>query len=155
MSFLNGILILGAFTAVVPLAIHLFNRSRFKIVKWGATHLLESVLHKNRKQIQLEQWIILLIRCAIPVILALTLARMVVMNWNSFLFFLLLPLAALLFLILIAFSRTTGWLWGLLSLACLLATLLGAFGFVPDWGLEKKTFRTFRRSSSQYRYPPR
>ena len=138
MSFLNGILILGAFAAVVPLAIHLFNRSRFKIVKWGATHLLESVLRKNRKQIQLEQWIILLIRCAIPMILALTLARMVVMNWNSFLFFLLLPLAALLFLILIAFSRTTGWLWGLLSLACLLATLLGAFGFVPEWGLEKK-----------------
>lgn len=138
MSFLNGILILGAFAAVVPLAIHLFNRSRFKIVKWGATHLLESVLRKNRKQIQLEQWIILLIRCAIPVILALTLARMVVMNWNSFLFFLLLPLAALLFLILIAFSRTTGWLWGFLSLACLLATLLGAFGFVPEWGLEKK-----------------
>ena len=138
MSFLNGILILGAFAAVVPLAIHLFNRSRFKIVKWGATHLLESVLRKNRKQIQLEQWIILLIRCAIPMILALTLARMVVMNWNSFLFFLLLPLAALLFLILIAFSRTTGWLWGFLSLACLLATLLGAFGFVPEWGLEKK-----------------
>ena len=138
MSFLNGILILGAFAAVVPLAIHLFNRSRFKIVKWGATHLLESVLRKNRKQIQLEQWIILLIRCAIPVILALTLARMVVMNWNSFLFFLLLPLAALLFLILIAFSRTNGWLWGFLSLACLLATLLGAFGFVPEWGLEKK-----------------
>lgn len=138
MSFLNGILILGAFATVVPLAIHLFNRSRFKIVKWGATHLLESVLRKNRKQIQLEQWIILLIRCAIPVILALTLARMVVMNWNSFLFFLLLPLAALLFLILIAFSRTTGWLWGFLSLACLLATLLGAFGFVPEWGLEKK-----------------
>jgi hypothetical protein len=137
-SFLNGILILGAFAAVVPLAIHLFNRSRFKIVKWGATHLLESVLRKNRKQIQLEQWIILLIRCAIPVILALTLARMVVMNWNSFLFFLLLPLAALLFLILIAFSRTTGWLWGFLSLACLLATLLGAFGFVPEWDLEKK-----------------
>ena len=138
MSFLNGILILGAFAAVVPLAIHLFNRSRFKIVKWGATHLLESVLRKNRKQIQLEQWIILLIRCAIPVILALTLARMVVMNWNSFLFFLLLPLAALLFLILIAFSRPPGWLWGFLSLACLLATLLGAFGFVPEWGLEKK-----------------
>ena len=147
MSFLNGILILGAFAAVVPLAIHLFNRSRFKIVKWGATHLLESVLRKNRKQIQLEQWIILLIRCAIPVILALTLARMVVMNWNSFLFFLLLPLAALLFLILIAFSRTTGLLWGLLSFACLLATLLGAFGFVPEWGSEKKL-------SAQYGYPP-
>jgi hypothetical protein len=91
-SFLNGALVLGALTALVPLVIHLFNRSRFKVIKWGASHLLESVLRKNRKQIQLEQWIILIIRCAIPILLALTLARMVVMNWNSFLFFLLLPL---------------------------------------------------------------
>ena len=92
---------------MVPLVIHLFNRSRFKVIKWGASHLLESVLRKNRKQIQLEQWIILIIRCAIPVLLALALARMVVMNWNSFLFFLLLPLAALLFLILVAFAKNS------------------------------------------------
>ena len=138
MSFLNGVLVLGAFAALAPLAIHLFNRSRFKIIKWGATHLLESVLRKNRRQIQLEQWIILIIRCAIPILLALTLARMVVMNWNSFLLFLVLPLASLLFLIFVAFSKKTRWLWGLLSLGCLLATLLSAFGLLPEWGKEKK-----------------
>ena len=104
MNFLNGTLVLGALAALVPLFIHLFNRSRFKIIKWGATHLLESVLRKNRKQVQLEQWIILIIRCAIPIILALTLARMVVNDWNSFLYFLILPLSALAFLILTAFS---------------------------------------------------
>ena len=47
MSFLNGALALGALTALVPLVIHLFNRSRFKVIKWGASHLLESVLRKN------------------------------------------------------------------------------------------------------------
>ena len=138
MSFLNGALVLGALTALVPLIIHLFNRSRFKIIKWGATHLLESVLRKNRKQIQLEQWIILIIRCAIPVLLALTLARMVVMNWNSFLFFLLLPLGALLFLIIMAFSQKTRFFWGLLCFACLFLTGLGALGFLPNWGEENK-----------------
>ena len=138
MSFLNGALVLGALTALVPLIIHLFNRSRFKIIKWGATHLLESVLRKNRKQIQLEQWIILIIRCAIPVLLALTLARMVVMNWNSFLFFLLLPLGALLFLIVMAFSQKTRFFWGLLCFACLFLTGLGALGFLPNWGEENK-----------------
>ena len=138
MSFLNGALVLGALTALVPLTIHLFNRSRFKIIKWGASHLLESVLRKNRKQIQLEQLIILIIRCAIPVLLALTLARMVVMNWNSFLFFLLLPLAALLFLIFMAFTQRTRIFWGFLSLACLVATALGALGLLPDWGKEQK-----------------
>ena len=55
MTFLNGILAFGAIAALVPLLIHLFNRSRFKVVAWGAIHLLESVLRKNRKQIQLEQ----------------------------------------------------------------------------------------------------
>jgi hypothetical protein len=137
-SFLNGALALGALTALVPLVIHLFNRSRFKVIKWGASHLLESVLRKNRKQIQLEQWIILIIRCSIPILLALTLARMVVMNWNSFLFFLLLPLAALLFLIIVAFTKRTRLLWGLLCLACLIVTGFGALGFLPDWGKDHK-----------------
>ena len=59
MTFLNGILALGAVAALVPLIIHLFNRSRFKIVAWGAIHLLESVLRKNRKQVELEQIILL------------------------------------------------------------------------------------------------
>ena len=138
MSFLNGALVLGTLTALIPLVIHLFNRSRFKVIKWGASHLLESVLRKNRKQIQLEQWIILIIRCAIPILLALALARMVVMDWNSFLFFLVLPLAALLFLILVAFTKKTRLIWGLLCLVCLLATGLGALGFLPDWGKDSK-----------------
>ena len=60
MSFLNQILAFGAAAALIPLIIHLFNRSRFRVVEWGAMHLLESVLRKNRKQVQLEQIILLL-----------------------------------------------------------------------------------------------
>ena len=138
MSFLNGALALGALTALVPLFIHLFNRSRFKVIKWGASHLLESVLRKNRKQIQLEQWIILIIRCAIPIILALTLARMVVTDWNAFLYFLILPLSALALLILTAFSTALRWPCGFLSLVCLIAMILGIFGILPDWGKDKE-----------------
>ena len=61
MTFLNGILAFGAIAALVPLLIHLLNRSRFKVVAWGAIHLLESVLRKNRKQVQLEQIILLIL----------------------------------------------------------------------------------------------
>ena len=46
-------------------------------------HLLESVIRVNRKQVQLEQLILLLIRCAIPILLALCLARMVVTDWGT------------------------------------------------------------------------
>ena len=63
---------------------------------------------------------------------------MVVMNWNSFLFFLLLPLGALLFLIVMAFSQKTRFFWGLLCFACLFLTGLGALGFLPNWGEENK-----------------
>ena len=102
MTFLNGILAFGAIAALVPLLIHLLNRSRFKVVAWGAIHLLESVLRKNRKQVQLEQIILLIIRCIIPILLALALARMVVTEWGPFLNRIILPLVALGFLILVA-----------------------------------------------------
>ena len=129
---------------MVPLVIHLFNRSRFKVIKWGASHLLESVLRKIRKQIQLEQWIILSIRCVIPI--SLLLLQMVVMNWNSFLFFLLLPLAALLFLILVAFAKKTRFIWGvfvwLVSCYCPWCSR-----FLRDWGKDKVIGRIRRCSS--------
>jgi hypothetical protein len=75
MNFLNIALLAGAAAFAIPLIIHLFHKSRFKVVKWGAMHLLEAVLKTNRRRIQIEQWILLAIRCAIPVLLALTMAR--------------------------------------------------------------------------------
>ena len=50
----------------------------------------------------------------------------------------LLPLAALLFLIIMAFTKRTRIFWGLLCGACLLVTGLGALGFLPDWGKDHK-----------------
>jgi hypothetical protein len=75
MNFLNIALLGGAAALAIPILIHLFHKSRFKIVKWGAMHLLEAVLKTNRRRIQIEQWILLAIRCAIPVLLALAMAR--------------------------------------------------------------------------------
>jgi len=83
MTFLNGILAFGTAAFVVPLVIHLLNRSRFRTIEWGAMHLLESVLRVNNKRIRIEQLILLLIRCAIPVLLALCLARPVLTGWQA------------------------------------------------------------------------
>ena len=49
MNFLNVSLALGAAAVLVPLIIHIFNRSRFKVVNWGAMHLLEAVIRVSRK----------------------------------------------------------------------------------------------------------
>ncbi len=75
MTFLNAALIAGMAAVAIPVIIHLFHRSKFKIVPWGAMHLLEAVLRKNTKRLKLEQLILLLIRCSIPVALALCMAR--------------------------------------------------------------------------------
>ena len=75
MTFLNAALLAGVAALAIPIIIHLFHKSRFQVVKWGAMHLLEAVLKTNRRRIQIEQWILLAIRCAIPVLLALAMAR--------------------------------------------------------------------------------
>src|SRR5947207_1006320 len=62
----------------IPIVIHLFHKSRFRIVPWGAMHLLEAVLRKNTRRLKLEQLILLLLRCAIPVFLAICMARPVI-----------------------------------------------------------------------------
>lgn len=138
MNFLNVSLALGAAAVLVPLIIHLFNRSRFKVVNWGAMHLLESVIRVNRKQVQLEQLILLLIRCAIPILLALCLARMVVTDWGPFLHRIVLPLAALACLILFALVPRLKVLCGLLCSACLLYVLAAETGLIGEGYAQKE-----------------
>ena len=136
MSFLNGALLVGAAAFLIPLLIHIFNRSRFQIITWGAMHLLESVLRVNRRQVQLEQIILLIIRCAIPILLALCLARMVVTEWGPFVTRLILPLAALGFLILVALVPNMKKLFGTLCAASILAALVLESG-IMKLGTEK------------------
>ncbi len=83
MTFLNGILAIGSVAAALPLLIHLLNRSRFRTVPWGAMHLLESVIRTNNRRIRLEQLLLLLVRCAIPAVLAICLARPVLTGWEA------------------------------------------------------------------------
>ncbi|MEI9896005.1 MAG: BatA domain-containing protein [Chthoniobacter sp.] len=75
MSFLNIALLGGVFALAIPIIIHLFHKSRFQVVKWGAMHLLEAVLRTNQRRIKIEQIILLIIRAAIPAVLALCMAR--------------------------------------------------------------------------------
>ncbi|MCC6510205.1 MAG: BatA domain-containing protein [Pirellulaceae bacterium] len=83
MIFLNALLIAGTAAASIPLIIHLLNRSRFKVLDWGAMHLLESALKINSRRIQWQAWLLLLLRMLIPAILALCLARPVLTAWRT------------------------------------------------------------------------
>src|SRR2546428_5697207 len=75
MTFLNIALLGGVAALAIPIIIHLFHKSRFQVVKWGAMHLLEAVIRTNQRRVRIEQIILLIIRAAIPAILALCMAR--------------------------------------------------------------------------------
>src|SRR6201996_3986934 len=75
MTFLNAALLFGSAALAIPIIIHLFHKSRFQVVKWGAMHLLEAVIRTNQRRIRIEQILLLMLRAAIPVILALCMAR--------------------------------------------------------------------------------
>ncbi len=135
MTFINGILLAGGAAFLIPLLIHLFNRSKFRVIKWGAVHLLESVIRVNRKRIQIEQFILLLVRCAIPILLALCLARMVIQEWNHFLNWIILPILALVFLIVAAVFTKVRIPFGLLAamvVAYILANTFGGFNVFKE-----------------------
>lgn len=83
MSFLNWILLGGVAAFSAPLIIHLLNRTRFKVVEWGAMHLLDAALQVNSQRIQWQSLLLLLMRCLIPILLALGLARPVLTSWQA------------------------------------------------------------------------
>lgn len=83
MMFLNALLLGGAAAAAIPLIIHLLNRTRFKVLDWGAMHLLESALQINSRRMQWQAWLLLALRMAIPALLALCLARPVLTAWRT------------------------------------------------------------------------
>src|SRR5581483_3319036 len=64
--------LLWGFTAVsVPIIIHLLNRRRFKILHWAAMDFLLEAARMNRKRVQMEHLIVLLLRClAVALIVA-------------------------------------------------------------------------------------
>ncbi|MEI8064530.1 MAG: BatA domain-containing protein, partial [Verrucomicrobiota bacterium] len=85
MSFLNLILLGGAAAASIPLIIHLLHKSRFKVVNWAAMHLLDPRHRTQKRRIQIEHWLLLLVRCLIPVVLALLMARPVLTGLQALL----------------------------------------------------------------------
>ena len=66
---------LGILAIASPIIIHLLNRRRFKIVDWAAMDFLLNANKKNRKRIQLENIILLILRCIAMFLLGLLLAR--------------------------------------------------------------------------------
>ncbi len=59
----------------VPVAIHLLSRWRRRPQPWGAMRFLLEAYRKQKRRMHLEQWVLLLLRCLIVLLLGLALAR--------------------------------------------------------------------------------
>ena len=74
-NFLSPLLIWGTLLGAIPLVIHLLNRRRYRRVEWAPMRHLRMTIRRNRRRIQVEQLLLLLVRIALPVLLFLFLAR--------------------------------------------------------------------------------
>src|SRR5690606_19782918 len=75
MAFLNPLMLFGIAAVSVPIIIHLLNKRKFQRVTWAAMRFLKASIEKNQRRLQIEDLLLLLIRCAMVALLAILLAR--------------------------------------------------------------------------------
>src|SRR4030081_1906975 len=76
MSFLNlPIFWLGALAVSIPIVIHLLNKRKFDKVVWAAMRFLRVSVEQNQRRIQIEDILLLVLRCLILFLIGFALAR--------------------------------------------------------------------------------
>ena len=75
MAFLNPLFLLGLLATGIPLVIHLWNRRRVVTIDFSSLIFITAAHRENARRFQLRQFLILLLRMAIIVLIALALAR--------------------------------------------------------------------------------
>ena len=85
MQFLNPALLAGAALFAVPLIIHLLNRQRHKRRPWAAMDFLLKAYQRTRNRLRNENLLLLLLRCLVPILLALAIARPVMQSASALL----------------------------------------------------------------------
>ena len=75
MSFLAPFMLWGGLAAGVPIALHFFYRSRYQTVPWAAMKFLLTSIEQTSRRIRFQELLLLALRTAVLLLLALTLAR--------------------------------------------------------------------------------
>ncbi len=65
----------GALLIAAPIIIHLLNKRRFQVVEWAAMNFLLEAEQFNRRRIQLEEWLLLALRCLLVLLVGLLVSR--------------------------------------------------------------------------------
>lgn len=75
LTFLHPALLFGTLLFLVPLLIHLLNRQRYRRREWAAMEFLLNAYKKQRRRVRTENILLLILRCLLPILLALAIAR--------------------------------------------------------------------------------
>ncbi|MBI3909744.1 MAG: BatA domain-containing protein [Armatimonadetes bacterium] len=75
LAFINQGFLWALSLAGIPIIIHLLQRRRFRVRRWGAMEFLRLSIRNRARRLRLEQIVLLLIRCLILAFIALAVAR--------------------------------------------------------------------------------
>ncbi|QEL18211.1 BatA domain-containing protein [Limnoglobus roseus] len=75
MGFLSPWLLLGGLAVSVPLVLHFFYRARYRKLPWAAMTFLKQSIEQTSRRLRFQEFVLLLLRCAALLLLALALAR--------------------------------------------------------------------------------
>ncbi|NQT50699.1 VWA domain-containing protein, partial [bacterium] len=75
MTFVNWGMLFGLVALLVPILIHLLNRSRAQMHDWGAMRFLLASLTSQNRRILVEEIILLVLRCLLVALVVLAMAR--------------------------------------------------------------------------------
>ncbi|MEX2185721.1 MAG: BatA domain-containing protein [Pirellulales bacterium] len=128
--------IAGAAAATGPVVIHLLNRRRFRVVRWGAMDFLRQAIRRNRRILELRDLLLLVLRTLAVLLFGLALARPFVPANASIGWRVALPAGALA----LACGLAAATLWSatmarksLIGAAVVLAAAAVYFGGAPYW----------------------
>ncbi len=78
-----GLAAAGVLLMSIPIIIHFLNRRRFKVHQWAAMQYLLEAMRRNRRRLQFEHWLLMMIRCCAILLAGLALARPLGCSGNS------------------------------------------------------------------------
>ena len=75
MTFINPAILFGLLAVGLPVIIHLLTKPRLKRIRWAATRFLLKSVQKNRRRVQFEDLLLLILRCLLVLLLVILFAR--------------------------------------------------------------------------------
>ncbi|OGB66862.1 MAG: hypothetical protein A2Y94_15435 [Caldithrix sp. RBG_13_44_9] len=82
--FLNPSILFALTAAFIPLLIHLFNRRKFKEIKFSTIHFLKEMVRKEMRRLRIRQLLLLLIRTLIIILVVMAFARPTLQSSGGF-----------------------------------------------------------------------